>query len=291
MKKNLFIINEQFPYSKGEPFLETEIKFIEGFDRIIIFPTNVNKTDKKRNLENIDDRIIFIHSTNGLFPSKWLMVKSLFNLLLEPQFYKEIRFLVSNRKLSFQTLKHLIAFMTKAITSFSYSKKWIKDNLTDQDEIVFYSYWLYYEAYTAIKLNKYFSDKGISISRCHGFDLYASRHPKSYLPLRNYIYRNVDYIFPISYNGKDYLQNEIEGDFSNEINVKYLGTLDFGIQKQIDNFNHSIKIVSCSRLVSLKRVELIIDTLSLISEVEIEWTHFGGGEKNTKNYVNTLMKN
>lgn len=292
MKKILFIINEQFPYSKGEPFLETEVKFFEGFDKIIVFPTNVKNTDVKRDLENIDDRIIIIHSTNTSFIFKLRIVKSLFNLFLEPQFYKELRYLVNNRKLSFHTLRHLIAFMTKGISSFSYAKKWVKSNLTHRDEITFYSYWLYYEAYTAIKLNNYFLNNGITISRCHGFDLYASRHSKSYLPLRNYIYRNVNYIFPISYNGKDYLQNEIEEKFPTEINVHYLGTLNFGIQQQKDNFNHRIKIVSCSRLVSLKRVELIIDTLSLISGVEIEWTHFGGGEKYKvlSEYANEKLK-
>ena len=39
-----------------------------------------------------------------------------------------------------------------------------------------------------------------------------------------------------------------------------------------------MRIVSCSRIVPLKRVDMIADALSMIDDIEIEWIHFGGGE-------------
>ena len=53
-----------------------------------------------------------------------------------------------------------------------------------------------------------------------------------------------------------------------------MGTLDYGINPKIRS--KCMKIVSCSNLVDVKRVNLIIEALSFL-EIPIEWIHFGAG--------------
>ena len=37
------------------------------------------------------------------------------------------------------------------------------------------------------------------------------------------------------------------------------------------------RIVSCSNLISIKRVDLLIQSLALVDDLEVEWVHFGDG--------------
>ena len=40
----------------------------------------------------------------------------------------------------------------------------------------------------------------------------------------------------------------------------------------------TLKIVSCSRIVPIKRIHRILEALREIKDFPIEWTHIGGGE-------------
>jgi glycosyltransferase involved in cell wall biosynthesis len=58
--------------------------------------------------------------------------------------------------------------------------------------------------------------------------------------------------------------------------VSYLGSLGFGSATKKES--SEIQIVSCSAIIGLKRINLIIEALSLCeSSRKIKWTHFGNG--------------
>jgi glycosyltransferase involved in cell wall biosynthesis len=50
------------------------------------------------------------------------------------------------------------------------------------------------------------------------------------------------------------------------------------LEQQHLKANNHFQIVSCSSVISLKRVHIIAEALSLISDLSISWKHFGGGE-------------
>ena len=134
------------------------------------------------------------------------------------------------------------------------------------------------QSYVAIKLKKFFG--GECITRCHGYDLYEYRADKGFLPFRKDVLKYNDKIYSISEDGKNYLISKYKNIICNKIIVSYLGTEHYGINPDVgkDDFI----IVSCSNLIPVKRVELIIKTLSIITEYKISWVHYGGGSEMEK---------
>ena len=67
------------------------------------------------------------------------------------------------------------------------------------------------------------------------------------------------------------------GQYKFSAYCSYLGTKDHGISK-IKNEDGVIHILSCSNVVPVKRVSLILKSLLLIPDRPIQWTHIGGGK-------------
>ena len=68
---------------------------------------------------------------------------------------------------------------------------------------VIYSYWLQITAYAAVRLKQLEKlDDAFSISRTHGFDLYAERIKSNYLPFQGQLVERLDEIASISLDGK-----------------------------------------------------------------------------------------
>ena len=114
-------------------------------------------------------------------------------------------------------------------------------------------------------------------SRAHRFDIYEEKRKFTFLPQQRNLIEAMDRVFPCSDNGSDYLKEKYP-EFENKIITSYLGTYDHGLGKSGNR--KPLKIVSCSRLSEVKRVDLIIDALETLKNdgLSIEWTHLGGGE-------------
>ena len=143
--------------------------------------------------------------------------------------------------------------------------------------ILIYNFWFFDAARTAVLLKNRLTKKNRvkSYSRAHRYDLYAEENSLNYLPLTEWLIKNTDYIFPCSENGREYLLKDFS-KYENKIKLSFLGTVDYGIQKYtkcIPTF------ISCSRLVEVKRVDRIIDSLRLLDNAgaKLKWIHFGGG--------------
>lgn len=141
------------------------------------------------------------------------------------------------------------------------------------DGFILYSYWLYETAYIAACLKKKFPGSRF-VSRCHGYDLYEIRHPNGYLPFREYIMGSADEVYPISEDGKAYLDQLYEGKWNDKVQVMRLGTDDHGMNPEKGSGVPTL--VSVSNLVSVKRVDRIIDSLKDCKQ-PVRWYHFGDG--------------
>jgi len=153
-----------------------------------------------------------------------------------------------------------------------------------------YSYWNDYMAASISKLKTICPEiKGFT--RAHGWDVYCERHPMHYLPLRKYIAKNLDMIFFISKNGREYYNNMLP-DYSYKFNYSALGTIR--LNKTAEYFQKDyLNILSVSSIIPLKNLWMIIDSLSLIKNIEIHWNHFGVGseEEAIKLYAKEKFKN
>lgn len=114
------------------------------------------------------------------------------------------------------------------------------------------------------------------ISRAHGFDLYDERYSSGRQPFKAIMDAGLDrLVFACEY-AKRYYLDRYKYDDSKKYIVSKIGTepprQTAGKQK-----NERFVLLSCSRVVPLKRIERIVDALSLWDGKCIEWHHIGGG--------------
>ena len=119
-------------------------------------------------------------------------------------------------------------------------------------------------------------NKDKKIVRFHRTDLYADLRPHQYIPFRKEVFESLNKAVFISKQGLEYAKKNF-GQYKFSAYCSYLGTKDHGISK-IKNEDGVIHILSCSNVVPVKRVSLILKSLLLIPDRPIQWTHIGGGK-------------
>lgn len=112
-------------------------------------------------------------------------------------------------------------------------------------------------------------------------DLYEESQGIVSYPFRNLSLQFLDRVCAISKHGKNHLTKRYK-NFESKISFIRLGTsADYNTMAlNLGENKKKVKIVSCSSLTSVKRVNLIIDILKHFnkSEYQIEWHHFGDGK-------------
>ncbi|MGC9315815.1 MAG: glycosyltransferase [bacterium] len=140
----------------------------------------------------------------------------------------------------------------------------------------FYSYWMHHGAFglTSERLRGF---NTISFCRGHGYDIYFEREADNYLPFRKFIVDNLNKVFLISEDGKEYLSEHLTGIDCSKLEVSRLGINNTRLPAK-SSADDVLRIISCSRISEIKRLDLIIDALAEIDGFPIIWTHIGDGE-------------
>ncbi|HKK42907.1 MAG TPA: glycosyltransferase [Bacteroidales bacterium] len=273
--RTLVLLTSQYPFGTGEPFLETELPVITtGFDKVIIIAQDVHH-EKTRNTPGNYSIIRFNPTTEVSGYARLLfLVPSNLSIFLKT-YYDELSF--RKNKLSGLSVKKKIILIRKIIKGLQL-KDFINKRLRSENihgQIVFYSYWLKTSAH-AIAMLHY--DNCIKISRAHGSDLYEEKNRLSYLPLYSLVSSSLDAIFFISEHGKQYFIDKTgtnkSGYILSRLGVNRNEPLPIYTGRQPSIFN----IVSCSNILALKRIDLIINALEKIGPgKKIHWVHFGDG--------------
>ncbi len=271
-KKRLFFLCDNYPLTAGEFFVDDEMRVISNsFENIIIY-TSSNEQRNNLNRYIPSNAEIISYSKNHLEESK---IKYLFRVF-STVFLNEL--LYAFRHLSIKTWKQVFKIMYVDIHKAYRLCNEIENicikkgiNLSD---CVFYSYWHDYRALALSILKRKYGCE--CIARAHGWDNFADRHKPPYLPFKTFIIKNLSNTFTISLAGKKCFEKYISPKQNDKIKVARLGK--FNNRKpnnspQIGNY----LICSCSNLISLKRVNLIIDLLSEMELKGIRWVHFGDG--------------
>lgn len=274
--KNLFLITHNFPFGKGETFLETELHYLKNeFENIVIISCN-HKAPQTRNINTNIHVYRYSTKTNlwGVFKLPFLFLSNL--AIISQLFREEIAFLRTSKKnIKPVHLKILLKSIIKAIQFKSFITHVLKtENKTGIN--ILYSYWFSFSA-NAIGLLK--ANNIIKISRAHGSDIYEKANSFNYLPLLKFKCDALDQLYFISASGKKYVENKVNPANSNKLQLARLGVS--GQEKQYKKTGAKkmpFNIVSCSNLIPLKRVHLLIEALAEIdSDQAIIWNHFGDG--------------
>ncbi|WP_340111703.1 glycosyltransferase [Maribellus mangrovi] len=279
-KKDLLLVCNKFPYGFGEAFLEAEFPFLyDAFQKIVILTI----TDQENQTRKIPSDVTQIRKPKTLsFKEKiqtafYILahLKSFFQLIVHEIKARE-EILRTNKHLDFgRKYLHFIPIIENAFKAFNLKQYFKKNALPHiQNNSMLYAYWQDYTA-LSITLIKKEIPAYKAICRTHGGDLYFYRNKYSYLPFRRFISENMNRIFFISKNGLDYQSNLLGKEYLN-YSLARLGTKKV---QELTNKNklNGYRIVSCSNIISIKRIDLIINALSKIPNKRIEWIHFGGG--------------
>lgn len=250
-----------FPGEMNGVFFKNEISYINDvFDKVIVLTYPGDKTEYQIIAEryNVDYYIVPVFS----FYSFLISMKQML-------FDKIVRSEKKNR--TFKQLLYMFLYLCWANSA----EKIFKDKCVDDNiDTVLYSFWLSRGAYAACRIaNKYKVRK--TVSRAHRYDLYEERNSSQYLPFRTFIADTLDEIHFISEDGLNYFNGKYK-DYNSKLCLSRLGTKRNSYKKLICE-KDKVCIASCSSIIAVKRIDLIIDVLSKL-HIPFLWIHLGDGE-------------
>ena len=259
----LVFFTAEFPYGKGETFIEAEIKYLsDAFGEVIIIPGI-----KEGIARPVPANVVVCDGPLETGLPLFFLLRSFFSGSL----WKELTIAknVLGRRISWKVFK--IAF--KAMADSLCWAAWLKNKFpeTGAHRYVFYTYWC--DAKTlALTWLKSERKQDKFVTRLHGWDVYQERHNPAYLPFRKKMAEQLDAMVFISENGRKYVQRVWKLKNTDSLKLFRLGTRQplpfYGEEK--------LHLVSCSGMIPLKRVGLIADAVISLKG-QISWTHLGGG--------------
>ncbi len=196
-------------------------------------------------------------------PWSWAEIRSVRALLGNPRMLRRMLYCV-------EAARRTGAWLTGLLADGHYEPR----------KTLIYTFWLDHRTAGAGLARRRFPELRI-VSRAHGTDVYEDRHPLSYLPLRGRAVETADEVFVVSEAARQHLQVRYP-EHRERFVVAPLGTQDPGFECPSSS-DGVFRVVSCSRLVPMKRIDLLIDALALVhgacGGTRIEWHHLGGGEE------------
>lgn len=265
---NLLMLTKFYPFGTGEAFIENEIKVMsEYYDQIIIIACEVPSSCTTVRAIPQNARAYKIPASNK-------RKNAVIGCLRSP--FRSNDYKVEQRECDTLVKKVFLAYFEEK--SQDIYAQIVKSNvleLVKENEYILYSYWFFTTARVGMLISNDVKPKRM-ITRAHRYDLYEEKNKAKYLPYRELFLNSYDDVFPCSDNGTLHLKENYP-KYSNKVKTSFLGTLDHGLGYGSDD--GIFRIVSCSRVEPVKRVERIIDALTVLEKknLKIEWTHIGDG--------------
>ena len=276
MKSCLILVTNLYPYSLGEAFLEPEVPFLaKQFDKVITLSIGLDKNAPL--MRGIPDNFDCYNITS--IPKKINRAISLFNGAVN--FLRPARNVEDEAKKSIKHRLFYEYFTARGEREFALCDEILKKyDFTEYDSVTVYSYWFFVAALVASKIYDKLSAECKNVrfvSRAHGHDVYRQANAIGYIPKRRFLLDKVDAVYPCSINGEKYIL-ESYPEYADKVSHRYLGTVENGTSRMSEDEFH---LVSCSRMIPLKRLERIAAALVLLDKEgldKIRWTHIGSGE-------------
>ncbi len=265
--KILFLYTIDFPYGNIEPYLFNELPVLcADFKKVVIVPLQKLQVNMALpgNVEVAElEDIPFNSNKNTLFFKNFFLIGA----ILTNEFIncKAKSFFLSRFRLTLSEILQALIISEKIKTRAN------KETLP----IIHYSFWMndFALSLSILKQKKQITHYTF---RVHGFDLYEERRPNNYIPFRERNYKYSSGVYAVSKLGLNYIKKRFS--FSEKASYSYLGTTDHGVNPLSDKL---FIIVTCSAIISLKRLDLLAKAMALI-QFPIKWYHFGEGNNKDK---------
>lgn len=278
MTRLLVIITSNYPYGRGESFLEAEVSHLgtsRAFDKILFLSlSSSSRADDLTRQLPLNTSSVKLGRKYRAFRCALSASSRLFSIESFREF-RQARTLV-HRPTVFVLLRQMVLFFAidKRISLFlhAYTRQYA--------EVFVYSYWLSAGAYAAAQLRK----RGlstVSISRCHGGEV---RESETYLPFRSFTDTWLDAIHFVSEDRRERYNAIMDSRPKPDAQrarqyVSRLGTTvsrDVDLDVSIDP--NVLHVTSISNVVPIKRLHLLVEALAQVDDsICVHWTHLGHG--------------
>jgi colanic acid/amylovoran biosynthesis glycosyltransferase len=269
----LFVFTRAYPYKapSESSFLAPELTVLRRhFDRIVIVPSLRGGA-----LSPIEEGVVVDGRYAAFASSKARRTAYMIRGLVDRRFLREFASHVGVFLRHPSAFRWAISFNARA----QMMERWMRRERPDREagagECIFYTWW--FEAVT-LGLAAFAKTVRIPVvTRAHGYDLFEERQAGGYIPFRAQALDDVSRVFPDSAAGVDYMRSR----YPQHVDKIQLGRLgipspDFRNEPSRDGV---FRIVSCSMLVAIKRIDLLIRGLVVLGRSHptraFHWTHVG----------------
>ena len=259
--RRLYLLTSDYPYASREGFLETEILYLcKQFPEVVIIPMEGLGTKARE----VPDNCKVWEPIRNTRYYEWTHC---FSFKILPLALKEF----FGRKVYLKRMR-VKNFLVACVHINNYLQsprmKVLLNNVSKDD--VFYSYW----GKLGNSLAPFLKGKVKFVSRFHGDGDLWGDVCEDYGAFRNRVISSLDLAAIISEKGKNYFLSRYN---CKKVIVSRLGTINRG-SVSLRSTDGVIRVISCSVVRPLKRVDLIFKALQLFEIENVEWTHIGDGE-------------
>lgn len=265
--KKLVLITDHFPFTRGEmPFVLPELAVTaQRFDITLICKSPAEKQEF-----TLPERIrIRRYHRDATAADK---IKNLLGCLFDREYYHSV-FGKNHAEGSFRAREAEVRTFRMAARLF---QRYLEDEgfFEDVEHTIYYSYWYNYGAF-ALALEKKKRPGMKLITRTHGYDLYRERSPGGVQPYKAFMDSQMDAVFFVARKARDYYLEHFATQTKEHYKLAYLGVPDNGLNPPGEG--EPLSLFSCSNVIPLKRIYLLIEALALLPGRKIHWVHAGGG--------------
>lgn len=271
--QKLLLATDSFPYGKGEKsFIIPELKRLaQLYDITILCHAKKEQPDPVQLPETV--KVIWLGNPVISMADK---AKALIRYLFDRDGWREIKEILHGKRNIKERLYQSIAFYAQAVSDRNRLKK--SGILSKNEPILYYSFWYTYFCYSMTGMKNKYPNIRV-FTRTHGHDLYHERVPGNRQPFRHQMERQLEKIVFACEYGKNYYEENIKDKATDP---DKLCVCKLGIEKAVRQMpfreTSVFYLLSCSNVIDLKRLELIIDGLAGVEDITIHWTHIGDGD-------------
>lgn len=270
MKRKLILITQDFPYGNAETsFLLPEVKVLKDYFDLHIIATQLEGVERCNDNMGFDVKEISMRAT------VFQKLQAALFLMFHAEIWDEMKDILKDRVHIIQRFKRSFMYGIYAEIFWSRMRKTI--NMSKDTEGIFYFYWWDYKCLALTMHRKKYPNIRI-ITRTHNYDLYDERECGGRQCYKNQMDYKLDRIFFIADYGRHYYLEKQQKTESAKYILSRLGVPEQ--MQKVKPAKDEFVLLSCSWMAPIKRIELIIDGLSLIkSSKRIRWIHIGDGSE------------
>lgn len=195
--------------------------------------------------------------------------------LFSRECYSEISDIICNYRIKGRLIQKFIASIRMFAGSKWFEKK-VRKTVSTDEEAVFYSFWADFPIIALLRMKSLYP-RCRFISRIHGYELYDEQDKSGRVSYRRFLNERIDKLVFIGENPRKYYLEHHPDLELKKVHLCRLGITPIDGTKAV-RYSNDMLIVSCSSVIPLKRVDLIVRALSQYdNKASVKWIHFGDG--------------